>query len=139
MNAPNWETPWDGPIAVVTGGRDYRDRAQVFAELDRVKPAIVIHGDGDGADAFAKEWADDHGVFTVRVPVTRGIWRRLGGVSGPIRNELMTRVAYLLMSAAPPDRGVGLSFPGGAGTRDATRRFRTSGIPVHPVPERGVP
>ena len=131
-----WESPWDGPIAVVTGGRHYREREVVFAELDRLKPSLVIHGGGTGADAFAAEWANARGVFTIVVPVTDGVWKRVGNVSGPMRNELMTRVTRLLASdSADPVPAQALSFPGGAGTRDATRRFRTGGILVWTIPE----
>lgn len=47
----------DGFRVLVCGGRDYDDRARVFAELDALQPIrMVIHGNARGADALAHQW-----------------------------------------------------------------------------------
>ena len=46
---------------LVTGGRDYRNRNRVHAELDRVDRefsiVFIIHGDANGSDTYAADWA----------------------------------------------------------------------------------
>jgi len=126
---------------VVTGGRDYPDRAHVFRVLDSIHMAhpitLVIHGacgwDRDkfngankmqGADRWADEWANARGVAFHRVAAR---WSKLGGQAGPIRNGEMLDMK--------PDMVV--SFPGGAGTGNCIRQAKGRGIRVesHTVTE----
>ena len=113
---------------LVCGGRDYKDRDRVFAELDRINeacgdPICVIAGGATGADAFAEEWARS------KIGKREGIsfhgfkanWKELGRAAGPIRNQKMI------------DRGkpnLVLAFPGGRGTADMIHRAEEAGIPV---------
>ena len=58
---------------LVTGGRDYADRANVWATLDAIHAATpiatVIHGAcPTGADRHAAEWAANRGVGRERIP-----------------------------------------------------------------------
>lgn len=117
---------------IVTGGRDYADRAAVFAALDRVHAkspiTVLVHGacrrkvNGkwvlQGADRWADEWAVERGVTREQHPADFD--GPLGKGAGPSRNELM---AY---------RGAAglIAFPGNEGTADMTRRARNHEIPV---------
>lgn len=113
---------------VVTGGRDYADRARVFAELDALFPDIVAHGGCGkrtvsdpgalrGADRWAQEWAEANAaecwVYYADF--------RMGKAQGPIRNRRM-------LTDFKPD--VVLAFPGGKGTADCIKAARERGIRV---------
>jgi hypothetical protein len=107
---------------LVCGGRDYDDRARVFAALDWAhahRPvSLVIHGAAHGADTLAGEWAKERGIPAEEY---RADWKKLGPVAGPVRNDRMLR-------EGKPD-GV-MAFPGGVGTMDMVRRAESSGVPV---------
>jgi hypothetical protein len=120
-------------VLLVTGGRSFceptqdgtdRDRDLYMDErralgfaLDYIKPSSIIVGDADGADRWAAIWAERRGV---PCRVFKADWSQ-GKKAGPMRNDAMVR--------ARPDAG--LSFPGGTGTLDCTRRMEVAGIPVY--------
>ena len=110
-----------GLRVIVTGGRDFFDRARVFAALDRLHQRTpigkLVHGGAPGADTLATEWAEARGVAEEVHPAE---WDRWGAAAGPRRNQEMV------------NRGAdgGIAFPGGAGTADCTRRMRLNGIKV---------
>ncbi len=120
---------------LVTGGRDYKNRALVFRVLDQLAPIEIIHGDCNlpesqrrgppvGADFYANEWAIAQ-VDKKRVGFVHSVyyadWNGLGKPAGPIRNADM-------IDSERPD--LCLAFPGGAGTADCARKARRAGIPV---------
>lgn len=109
-------------VIIVCGGRDYTDRAAVFAALDRAhakRPLVaVVHGAATGADALADEWAKARGVTRFPCPAD---WKLDGRAAGPKRNQFM-------LDCFQPF-GV-VAFPGGAGTADLVRRARAAGVPV---------
>jgi hypothetical protein len=112
---------------LVCGGRDYRDRAAVFRELDAIHAAcpimLLVQGQcPTGADQHAREWAKTRGV---RSRGYQADWRAHGRAAGPIRNAEM-----LADSGA---RFV-VAFPGGRGTIDMVRRAKAAGVPVRKVP-----
>lgn len=129
-------------VVVVTGGRDFRDRAVLYAALDALHAldpfSLLIEGgqrrrekndDGElttigGADWLAKCWAGER-----RVPVrtVNADWLHHGTRAGPLRNQQMIDLR--------PDLVV--AFPGGAGTADCVRRAREAKIPVSQVEVRG--
>jgi hypothetical protein len=96
---------------LVTGGRTYNDQQAVNLILSRVhakKPiTLLVHGDADGADTLAKQWATDHGIEHKPFPITKEEWERYGNRAGRRRNTIM-------FNASKPDLVV--SFPGGDGT-----------------------
>lgn len=98
---------------VVTGGRDFNDRALLFRVLDRIHqetPITLIRNGGmTGADALSSRWAYTRRVDTECVGAR---WGSCGGRAGPLRNETML--------ARPTDLVV--AFPGGRGTADAVRQ-----------------
>lgn len=109
---------------LVCGGRNYTDRARVFAELDVVlslaplDSVMVIQGGAAGADAFARSWCIDRRVEYVNVPAD---WKTYGKQAGPIRNQKM-------VSKYRPE--LCLAFPGGRGTADMVTRAKSANIKV---------
>jgi len=107
---------------IVCGGRNYHDKAAVYAALDRLheKKGIdfLIQGSGAGADYTAWQWAQDRGVLCGSFPAQ---WDEHGRRAGPIRNQQM-------IDEGRPD-GV-VAFPGGRGTADMIERAKRAGIAV---------
>lgn len=106
---------------LVTGGRDYRGRDRVWAELDALHREYgiteLIEGGATGADDLARQWAEFTGV---RCTTVEADWRRWGNRAGPIRNSEMATMG--------PD--VCVVFPGGRGTSDMMRKAYAAGISV---------
>lgn len=103
---------------LVTGGRDYNDRARIAHWLDHLKPKVVIHGDcPTGADRLADEEAKSRGIPVESIPFERG----RGRAGGPIRNQ------RLIEEKKPT---VVLALPGGSGTYDMICRAKANRIPV---------
>lgn len=110
-------------IVLVTGGRDYSDRACVWATLDSIAsyyPGFaLVQGGARGADALAKRWAIEHGhpCFTCDAN-----WDYYAKRAGGIRNGWMAtfmRPSFLV------------HFPGGSGTTDMIKRARALDIPCY--------
>lgn len=110
---------------LVCGGRNYRDRKRVWAELDHLHATrgvdSVIQGGASGADALAKQWATCWGF---RYETYAADWQRHGRAAGPIRNARM-------LHESKPD--LVLAFPGGRDTADMVRRAREAGVAVTEV------
>lgn len=106
---------------LVCGGRDYDNRAHVFAELDQRAEEIQLVIDGGcptGADAHARAWADLRGVASVTF---NAAWTFYKLAAGPIRNGWM-------LHFIKPD--FVLAFPGGRGTANMVSRAEAASIPV---------
>lgn len=116
------DAPCLAGVAVVCGGRDYADRARVYAALDRLAERVVLgairHGAATGADALADSWATERRVRTELYPAD---WTR-GKRAGPERNERMLR--------ADPRPACVVAFPGGRGTGNCVRQAEALGIRV---------
>lgn len=114
---------------LVTGGRNYADSAMVFGVLDGLEAAhgprltIIQGGCPTGADALARKWCCAKGVPYDNYPAE---WRKYGKKAGPLRNSRM-------VTEGKPDLCV--SFPGGAGTEDCTRKAKDAGIRVVQIVE----
>lgn len=134
-------------IVIVTGGRDYPERASVFAALDTVHAATpieaVLHGacgatwprvqgpELTGADRWAHEWAKERGVMIQPHPAD---WKRHGNRAGPLRNGHMVEHAGQL-ARWHEERVLVLACPGGAGTADCVKQARRSGLTVKRLDE----
>jgi len=109
---------------LVCGGRDYSNRAQLTAVLDRLLEACpqmrLIHGGGRGADDLAGAWA---ALEEVPCQVFPADWSK-GRRAGPMRNERM--LAHLREQTDP----LVVAFPGGRGTADMVQRARAAEIPI---------
>lgn len=114
---------------IVTGGRDFLNRAAAFAALDKVHAktpiTLLIHGacmkrgsiELCGADRWAEEWAREREVPYMGVPAK---WLTEGDAAGPLRNGRMSAIRV---------QGV-LALPGKAGTADMCRQAEDAGIRV---------
>lgn len=120
-------------VVLVYGGRDYADRAAVYAALDEFllsapnarQQLKVVSGGATGADALAIEWAKENRVAFISCPAD---WARHGRAAGPIRNQAMLDTHH-------PDWA--LEFPGGRGTADMRRRCLRAGVEVEVVRKAG--
>lgn len=122
---------------LVCGGRDYDDKARVWAALDDLcvreglmdehnilpdyRRLVIIHGGARGADALADSWAVHSGVPFIVEPAD---WGTHGRAAGPLRNQKM-------IDAHKPD--LVIAFPGGRGTADMIRRAEAAGIEVRRI------
>jgi len=106
---------------LVCGGRNYDDKAHVFATLDAIdqrhRISLVIHGCAKGADTLGRRWAESRGREQRARPAD---WQTHGLRAGPVRNQEMLEEG--------PDFVV--AFPGGNGTADMVRRARRAGVRV---------
>lgn len=117
------------PRIIVTGPRDFADRALVRLTLDNLLDEyglfILVHGDCEtGADATAAWWAAFNDVPTEPYPAD---WQQYGRAAGPIRNSWMVKMgADLCVTFVPPG---GLT----QGTGDCLRKAEKAGIPVQQI------
>lgn len=113
---------------VVNGGRNYgkiqRERAAIYAALDKAKPEVVLHGAATGADTIAGEWCKLRGVWVVEYPAD---WT-LGKIAGPKRNAQM--IDDLLLYKPDGYRIGVISFPGGVGTASCNTLAERRGIKI---------
>lgn len=106
---------------LITGGRGYRTRLNVFWTLAKIGVIdLLIFGDATGADEFAHEWARTTGTPFKRV---KAPWKFMGLGAGHMRNGYMLDLN--------PDYV--LAFPGDIGTRDCMKQARDRGITVFEV------
>jgi hypothetical protein len=87
---------WKPLRVLVTGSRDWGDRAKVRGILDYIggrygyDGMVVVHGHcPTGADAFADEWAQDNADLGVIVERHPAEWNRHGKRAGFLRNAEM--------------------------------------------------
>lgn len=77
---------------LVTGDREYHNRAKVKEVLDRYfngfQVGCIIQGGARGADTLAKEYAKEHGICCVQVDAN---WDYYHKPAGPIRNGWMLK------------------------------------------------
>lgn len=94
---------------LVTGGRDYPDRARVFQYLDAVSllcggDVMLIHGGARGADTFAEEWAREREQISVRIPAQWDKYQKAAGFKRNAEMAAMSNANYVVV------------FRGGRGT-----------------------
>jgi hypothetical protein len=108
--------------ALVCGGRNFKDRAELADTLDGLHQergfALMIAGGSHGADRLTEEWAGTHGL-TCEVYHTD--WVLLGRDAGHIRNRRM-------LAEGRPELVV--AFPGGRRTAHLVQLARNAGIEV---------
>jgi len=120
---------------VVTGGRDFDDRAVVStalsaALLDRPFTAL-FHGDARGADRLAASecFYLSPSLTVYAVPAD---WGRWGKAAGMRRNVEMLKAA--IEYAGSVQNVLLLAFPGGVGTAGCCAAARELGVHVQHVP-----
>ena len=106
---------------LVCGGRDYTDKARVFAVLDKLDGEAgidrIIEGGAKGADTWAAQWGGSRGILETY----EADWESQGTFAGPARNARM-------LAEGKPD--LVIAFPGGRGTADMVRKARKAGVEV---------
>lgn len=110
---------------LVCGGRDFRDRDQVYEYLDYLlsiaidagEEIHIIEGGARGADTFAKDWAVDRKQEFTEI---KAEWDLYGKRAGYLRN--------IKMSEEHPD--IVVAFPGGKGTQSMVEIAQRKQIPV---------
>ena len=117
---------------LVTGGRDYADRATVRRTLAYLAEAyihgfapgeiVLVHGAAPGADTLAAEEAAALGWTILPYPAD---WDQYGDAAGPIRNQEMVKDGAHYC----------LAFPGGPGTANCRRLALNARIPVIDIKE----
>lgn len=107
---------------LVTGGRDYNNKAKVFEVLDLLHEkygvTTVIHGAAKGADSLASLWCKERLVTEIACPAD---WKLHGRAAGPIRNQQM-------LTEHQPD--LVIAFPGGRGTANMCKIAHAAGVEV---------
>ena len=108
------QTVWK---AIVCGGRNFLDKSLLFATLDELDVRHVIEGGATGADALAREWAQQRFRPFTEYPAN---WMAQGRGAGPRRNAAMLE--------ENPDAVV--AFPGGRGTDHIIALAAGRGVPI---------
>ncbi len=120
---------------LVCGGRTYKNYDKVAKTLYALFPpttsdiatwlppsgTVVIHGDANGADSLADQWAVVNWVKVERYPAN---WKKYGKIAGPIRNNQM-------LVEGKPD--LVIAFPGGRGTDNMCQLAERTGVEVRRI------
>ena len=125
---------------LVCSGRDYADRAEVFAVLDALRKEhneiIIIQGGARGADTLAKTWAQEQRP-PCHIIEEKADWNDLSQPGARIKTRrdgtkydasAGGRRNQKMLDEHKPELVV--AFPGGGGTADTIRRAKVAGIEV---------
>lgn len=116
-------------VVLVTGTRDLRDPTIVHAELEKLRPELVLHGwCPKGVDAYADAWARERGLLVVRVAAD---WQRHGKrAAGPMRNSVLVRLAVAWRYLGHDVVCLAMPGPKSVGTHDCWRKAHAAGLLV---------
>ena len=119
-------------IIVCTGGRDYNNANAVSRVLSNAKKIYgdqltVFVGDAPGLDKMVFDYCGENDIYTAQFFAN---WKQHKNAAGPIRNIGMVNSAL-----NESDKVIGISFPGGNGTKHCTEYMLSKGIKVHIVKE----
>lgn len=107
---------------IVTGGRDYDERAFVYETLDKIHAnvgiTLLIQGGARGADRLALEWAKSRGIPFLTYEAD---WDTHGKAAGMIRNRQMLKENTDALVVA---------FPGGNGTIGCVKEAMRLGMKI---------
>jgi hypothetical protein len=137
MTTPPWAR------ILVCGGRNYDDRARVYAVLDecaQVGVSWLINGGATGADRLSSDWARDRLVPYREFPAD---WDDLSHPNALIRKRrdgreydarAGSRRNQHMLDQHPGQLDLVVAFPGGPGTADMIARSVRAGIRVLKIP-----
>lgn len=112
-------------VVIVTGGRNYANRAYLEEQLSALRPDCIFHGGANGADALASAWATRQGISQQRFDAN---WAAYGRAAGPRRNaEMASYAAKLQVNGI---RVTVVAFPGGRGTANMVDVATRHGLDV---------
>lgn len=110
-------------MVLVCGGRDYCDRARLYAVMDAYRflygKLMVLHGAARGADTLAEEWAKSREQVYVGMPAE---WTEYRKQAGTKRNGEMLEYG---------NPSLVIAFRGGHGTFNMAERSEEAGVLVH--------
>lgn len=111
---------------LICGSRDWKDTAAIRARVNALPDdTIVIEGGAVGADANARHFAEQRGLFVADMAVRSSHWRRHGKGAGHKRNHAMLDLGPDLVIAFQRNASNGTQ-----GTIDEARR-RGVAVEVH--------
>ncbi len=125
-------------IVLVCGGRDYRNKEELFSQLytyhyNCTIITLLINGGVPGADTLSTMWAHENNIpFKEFHPDWRNL-EALGAVIKQGRFELYNAMAGFDRNQKMIDEGkpkLVMAFPGGRGTADMVSRARKACIAV---------
>lgn len=125
-------------IAVVTGGRTFRDREMVREVLKWVDGQggwLLVTGGATGLDILAFDvWTGEFGRPAIKVPAE---WRRFGKSAGHRRNRIMLEGLWHPNPFVTgdgtfhyPSADILIAFPGGRGTANCVQQAEQLGVPI---------
>jgi len=112
---------------VVTGGRNYDHRDNIYLTLDKIKPTSVYVGDcKTGVDKLIEDYCLEN---NISYKVYEANWTLYKKAAGPIRNKKMVKEAK--------DNGFShcVVFPGGRGTENCKTEAKTVGLDIIEINE----
>lgn len=119
-------------VAIICGGREYKDRQAVrvfLRTLDRAS-VLILTGGQRGADTLVDTEAEDLGFDRLIAPPN---WKGNPGRSGGFRrNQRMLTYARAIARELGGRVGV-FAFPGDVGTRGMMQLARDAGVHCRPV------
>lgn len=106
---------------IVCGDRNWINRDFIYSTLDKYPITELIEGGANGADAFAAQYAKDHGIVHHQIIAK---WEEFGKGAGPIRN--------MQMLAIKPDLVIAFhnNIKHSRGTANILNRARRAKIPI---------
>ena len=109
---------------IVCGGRNYRNTAFLFRQLDKLHAerlfTAFMQGGACGADKLGKEWARTKPELGGKRFECRAEWHKYGKAAGSIRNARMMEWK--------PDLVVGFPDPDSIGTWDMINKAKAAGV-----------
>lgn len=112
----------NGIRVLVCGSRNWSKKKTIEKALSQLDVGEIIEGGARGADALAKEIAEERNIPVREYPAQ---WSRYGKRAGPIRNQTM-------IDDGAPDLVLAFhdDFFNSRGTLDMVRKARKAGLPV---------
>lgn len=108
---------------LICGSRSWTDDATILKVIDGLPDgSIVIQGGAKGADARARHFAQQRGLFVAEIAVDASHWTRYGKRAGLLRNSAMLDLS--------PDRVIAFQRDGSRGTQYTIDEARRRGVPV---------
>jgi hypothetical protein len=117
---------------LICGSRDFSNKKVIESTVEKLPPdATIIQGGAKGADALAKQAANERGIHCLEF---KADWVKFGLSAGPIRNRQMLvegkpDVVYAFYSDGIRSRG----------TKGMVEMAQRAGIPVHEFDCEGIP
>lgn len=112
---------------LICGGRDYDNKPLMFSILDDLHAdhsfGTVIEGEAEGADKFAREWAESRDIPVEPYPAN---WSEYGKAAGPVRNKQMLTEGYPQMVVAFPKT----TLLDSVGTKDMVKQAKEAKLPI---------